>query len=156
MPLHCFNRESGQISGDKRYSLELPGELAADDIECEEWGSRGLSLFDAWLYANFRQGVLWVPESQDYDEYKQRLAEFINENIKGPFYVMEGFANTRELLEIILLDPEDIQTFKKTYGDWFQDHAAADKNSVLLAKWLDTGYEFNNPTVAEYAAVPSA
>lgn len=157
MPLTIFKRsETGAIqtdaAGKEQYEqLPLKNEMAAEDfcVPGDMFGKVGLQ--HAWLQANFDQRVLWVPEDRDFDDFKTELAGFLNKEISGPYFVIEGFVNTRWTLSIALLEPADIKAFAARYPAWQADANAAAENAQTLAKWQEVGRNLNNQTLYNYA-----
>ena len=157
MPLTIFKRnDAGEIQTDSAgqelcEQLPLKNEIAAEDfcVPGEMFGKVGLQ--HAWLQANFDQRVLWVPEDRNFDEFKTELAAFLNKEMNGPYFVMEGFVNTRWTLSIALLDPADIKAFAARYPAWQADADAAAENAQTLARWREIGRTLNNQTLFNYA-----
>ena len=158
MPLSIFERDdNGRIlktsaNEEKFRPLPLQGEIRDEDFcaPMSEIGTFGLR--HAWLKANFDQNMLWVPEDIALDTFKQELAGFLNENMNGPYYVMQGYVNTRWTLSVIIMDPDDIETFRKQYPQWEFKDKAADENAQTLAKWQEESRELSDPALYKYAA----
>lgn len=161
MPLTIFQRdENGALlysgQGKDRAPIEtdlpLPGEIASEDFCVDQDDIRKFGLAHAWLQANFCQNVLWVPEGEDFDAFKTELATFLSSHIKGPYYVFEGYVNTRSALDITLLDPRDIEIFRAQYGEWKQDEKAAANNGAILVDWKTQGRTLRDAALYGYAA----
>ena len=159
MPLSIFKRDAqgkilrDQNSGDELYeSLPLDNEMAAEDFCVQDDLIGKVGLFQAWLKANFEQGILWVPESQDFDAFKIELADFLNEEIKGPYFVHQGFVNTRWTLDIIILKSEDRDRFAKAYPEWKEKPDAPQKNGETLKKWQEINRPMQDPSLFNYSS----
>lgn len=138
MPLSVFERAAdGSIdfANQKMRNLGLEREISSDDFgvgisEFKRYGFR-----HAWLHANFDEHVLHVPESAEFDAEKETLAKFLNENMSGPYFVHQGFENTRWTLSIVILKEEDRKKFQANYPKWKVKEDAPQRNSETLEKW---------------------
>ena len=157
MPLYIYERdENNQLvpepdsQGDyKTIELELPGEISSDDFEVSLSDVAKYDLSNSWLRANFDVNVLHVDESPNFDTVKVDLAKFLNEKTIGPFYVRQGYVNTRQTLSVTLLTQKDIAAFAVKYPEW---ERKAPDNRNILKTWEDNGRELEDPSLYGYAA----
>lgn len=78
---------------------------------------------------------------------KSDLASFINESLRGPFYVQERPAHHRgakvEVLDIVLLHPDDRCDFARRFlsEHWHEHPCAARQNAAVIAH--HTSHDFS-------------
>lgn len=161
MPLHVFNRDANgtilkdpETQEEQMVNLPLDGEMADFDFEVPHTEFKNFGFEHGWLRANFDQNTLWVPEAPDFDAYKRDLADFLYEYISGPYYVHEGYINTRWTLALTFLKQSDIETFAAAYPDWEADANAVSENAATLAVWKEKGRTLQDPSLYDYAASP--
>ena len=160
MPLTiCLRDKSGKLVTDpetgwaKNVSIPMPNEMAERDFGII--ADENFSLYDMrhmCLDSNFEDPFLNVPEVENYNDSKRKLAAFLIENMTGPYYVFEGVHNTRETLHVTILEASDRETFARQYPHWQRKEDGVIKTATTLAFWRAQGRQLANPEIYKYAA----
>lgn len=98
----------------------------------EDFGGWKMSLW----YASSFSGSLYVPEDPDFDTLKTNLADYFARVEYAPFYIMEGFQNTRSTLDFIFVEPSDVRRFAKDWGHEFRA-----KDDEAIARNVEIDYQ---------------
>lgn len=121
MPLYAMNFENGKPKGQPLYEfLELHGEMPGEDFT----GSDLKNVYEA----NFTS-PLYDSNAESLSALKRDLAESLNANMQGPYFVHDKSANGKTIMRFVILNPYDLQWFSDKWGHEFKiDTASADKN----------------------------
>jgi len=149
MPLYV-SKEFLDSSKNEYTDLSLTGEIHTDDFCVTDDEFPTMGLFNSWLSGTFDQNILWVGGSDDFNECKIDLANFLNENMEGPYFVVDSFVNTRSTLSVVILKDSDIKKFSKAYPDWKFASDSKDRNAATLIKWKEEGRQLRDPTINHY------
>src|ERR1700728_4338786 len=132
------------LTKDNGEAITLRNEITERDFDGIGWN---------WLWSSFNSAKYYKTEADDAP--KQKLADFLNDNMKGPYFIVEGFANTREILEIILFHPDDHYMFSDyaKNNEWFAkvgDHV--ERNVNILLDQMRAGFDYENPAMRSFMA----
>jgi hypothetical protein len=121
MPLYAMNFEDGAPKGNPLYEfLELHGEMPGEDFLGEDLKNVYESNFTSPLYDSHAESL---------SKLKRELAESLNANMQGPYFVHDKSTNNQTILRFVILNPYDLQWFSDRWGHEFKiDAASADKN----------------------------
>lgn len=122
-------------------ALPLNGEITDNEFCLDFNEVEGISGFNLWFKGTFDARTQWVPESEDFDKTKEQLAAFLSKKIQGPYYVHEGFINTRSTLHVTFFTLQDGEQFGREYPKWEFDPKAHDENKVMLEKRIAGGWK---------------
>jgi hypothetical protein len=106
------------------------------------------------LYFTFDQNILWGEWDKEFDDCKVQLAEFLNTNMIGPYYVYQGFVNTRQTLSVIIVDNQDVETFRKHYAKWEFNSKAEKHNQERWQAWREGGWQMQDDNIRSYTKEP--
>lgn len=147
MPLFTFN-----TAARKFIPLALKGEIADLDYCVDERGDiKKYGLFNCWLHANFKQHILWR-EGSAFNAEKKNLAEFLSQNMQGPYYMIQGYVNADATLSIVILKESDRQKFQQAYPQWQPYPEESAENAAILKLWREGGRVLGDQNLYDYAA----
>jgi len=149
MPLHT-SKEFLDSSKNEYKDLLLTSEIDIDDFHTDMEDFRVFGFRHAWLHATFNQNIQWVGGSDDFNKCKSDLADFLNENMEGAYFVVDGAINTRSTLSVVILKDSDVQKFAKAYPEWKFDVNSKDRNAATLMKWKEEGRQLKDTSIYHY------
>jgi hypothetical protein len=164
MPLAVYERdENGALLQDKikedtpypMLALPLKNEMNQLDtlIPWQDWKKYPLpsKKFDKrFLKPVFDYSVNGPVWDKKFDAYKTELADFLNTQTTGPYYVQENNLDMGLTLSIIFLEKVDIKAFSKQYPDWEFDKDAIQHNQGRLQEWSEAGWKPQSENVKSY------
>jgi len=124
MPLYAMNFEDGKpAAGKPLYEfLELHGEMPQEDI------------FGPDLKNVYKPNFIsprYDEKSESLSKLKRDLAESLNANMKGPYFVHDKSAKDQTIMHVVILDPKDLQWFSDRWGHEFKAEAASADQNIM-------------------------
>ena len=130
------------ITNNDGVLIPLRNELSEKDFE---WR------IGDWLYAHFTSPYLYFTPAND---PKDKLATFLNEKMRGPYYVHEtnnqGHGASGQLLHVIIMHPSDRQDFADQFvpKSWREVHNAVAMNADVIGQQMACGFQYENTDMA--------
>ncbi len=145
MPITVFNE-----AANAQQPILLKREMAEADVNfgVPEGQKYGIQPWQAALRPNF---TCQVPDIND--DARRELAEFLNSNTEGPFYVGKGNGYYTEFLHLTFLKQTDVDKFARKYPDnyWKFSAGAYAGNQETLGLWHRCRRPFADSVVQKYA-----
>lgn len=79
-------------------------------------------------------GYQWAGDDE-FEAHKRDLAKFFNSAVKGPYYIHNGYINTRDTLNFVILDRKEADALIERFGEEFK-YKINDYNFTLNAEHL--------------------
>ena len=114
----------------------LKNEMAERDFEWKKgW---------EWFHASFTSPEYCHAEADD--AYKKTLGNFLNGVMSGPFFVVEGGVQPKEVLSVVAFHPDDWKICEKVLvqDKWRAKPDAFMKNMAIIGQQIHTGFQPDN------------
>ncbi len=138
-----FEENKNVIPLGRAQDADLPHELTNSDFETINFN---------WLRLTFDSNLLWYGEPPELKAILNQLADFLREQTVGPYYVHEGYRNTRTTYGVILLDTRDVKAFATQFPEWKFHEKSADQNLVTIQQAIWKGWKPESLRMQKFCA----
>jgi hypothetical protein len=102
-----------------------------------------IGLFEGvWLWETISGGYQWSG-GQNHVDHMRAVAEFCNNETNGPYFIIGGYANTKDTLSYVFFDRADAENFMKKFHDFhykLEEDSFAKNIHALIKRHQEIGW----------------